>query len=571
MSQTPFFSAFENANGIAFDSNSQIIISGNSIHHGGPAPELTKTSALKLLQGHVVNEAIFSKELGSRCMENTRVTARDTITDWIEHGDEKLMWVSGPAGSGKSTIALSIAEACDAQGWLASSFFFLIPAARPDDGGLNSSRSLDPRRFVSTLAYQLLLHPRMVNVQQHILDAVKAGPAIFNMGSKFLLEALILNPLRKCVGNDPHLSSWPTIIIIDALDICGEDAIQMLDLIIHALNDPAFPFRVLLSSRPNFWIQSSLSKQGQGLTTKLFLDDSFDPNGDIRRYFEVKFAEIWARYSRLPANWPGEEVIRLLTQKASGQFVFAFTILAYIESGARHPGEMLERVLGWPSTTDVENPFASPLDSMYTSILESSNGPSSLPVKWLHAIISSPLRGLPARVVKQFLESVDSEEQYVLETLSPLVRAPVVDDGPAEYIFYHADLKDFLLCRPRCTTLYVDANDRHRFLLDRYVAMLKHKGPEVAVDEEDRDFFLKHLVPLIPQFEAWNTNVGPEKTYIKPEDYITCDAGWWAQTLLDHLGMDTSVVKVIHSSIHCWVRFSLCLRAPNTVVDILFS
>ncbi|TEB20245.1 hypothetical protein FA13DRAFT_1645116, partial [Coprinellus micaceus] len=49
------------------------------------------------------------------CHEETRVAIREDIVSWIEHGEEdeepkKIMWLSGPAGSGKTAIAGSVAE-----------------------------------------------------------------------------------------------------------------------------------------------------------------------------------------------------------------------------------------------------------------------------------------------------------------------------------------------------------------------------------------------------------------------------------------------------------------------------
>jgi adenylylsulfate kinase-like enzyme len=79
-------------------------------------------------------------------MENTCQPVIAEIVQWINGGsDHPICWLNGPAGSGKSAIAQTVAELCSRHNRLGVGFFFLRGAGRRSDF----------THFLSTLAYQL--------------------------------------------------------------------------------------------------------------------------------------------------------------------------------------------------------------------------------------------------------------------------------------------------------------------------------------------------------------------------------------------------------------------------------
>ncbi|TEB30448.1 hypothetical protein FA13DRAFT_1630805, partial [Coprinellus micaceus] len=103
-----------------------------------------------ILQGHTAPNAMHtSKAMSSigQCDEGTRVKTLTKVNDWIHAppGTLALFCMTGAAGSGKTAIALTIADYCDSDGTLAASFFF-----SSSDDTRNSCL-----RLVSTIAYQL--------------------------------------------------------------------------------------------------------------------------------------------------------------------------------------------------------------------------------------------------------------------------------------------------------------------------------------------------------------------------------------------------------------------------------
>jgi hypothetical protein len=120
----------------------------------------------------------------------------------------QLLWLSGPAGSGKTAIAGSVAESCNIGDILAASFFFSSYAPSP--------QRCSKRYLVPTLVYQLLQHDGLEIMEEHVARAIQRDPAIFGKRLKEQFESLILKPLRRV--NKQLSGEIPRAIIIDGVD-----------------------------------------------------------------------------------------------------------------------------------------------------------------------------------------------------------------------------------------------------------------------------------------------------------------------------------------------------------------
>ncbi|RXW17731.1 hypothetical protein EST38_g8130 [Candolleomyces aberdarensis] len=423
-----------------------------------------------------------------KCHPETRVAVQDEIVSWILHGDEeeeprKVLWITGPAGGGKTAIMGSIADTCHKKGLLACGFFFSSFAG--------SANRRTKTCLIATLAYQLVQHDALRDVGERILSCVERNPVIFERQLEVQVDQLLLQPLREC-RRVPDAPSWPKVIVIDGLDECetekyddlarsprvaprtkeAEQA-EILSALLNATNDPSFPFRIIIASRPEPAIQSFFTDIAHHTTRKIFLDDKYNPDADMSLFLESKFADIRRQY-QLSASWPSDDVKRTLVQNASGQFIYVATAIRFIEGPSAPPQKLLDQVLELQVTDASTNPFV-PLDALYTHILNSSSNPL-LTVRWLRTIFEGLLDSISggpssARFVQLFLESSPGEASYVFRGLNSLVSIPPVDDHASPYSLFHKSLTDFMKDSSRSGSLYVD--DPFRLYDDHYVQVWK--------------------------------------------------------------------------------------------------
>ena len=325
-----------------------------------------------------------------KCHEETRKAVQEDIFGWSGSCGEpgEVLWLTGPAGAGKSAIMGTISDKFKKAGQLAATFFFSSYAG--------TAERMSKRGFVTTLAYQLQRHPYFKDrLSRRMMAAIRDDPTIVKMSLQEQMEVLILQPLRVSEGLDRSALHTPIVIIVDGVDECGEDhydvpsrsrkhdQVEVLSVLLQAAQDPAFPFRIIIASRPETWIRGFFTTVGPRGVTEIFLDEKYDPDDDIRLFLKSKFADLCRRYGLDPSTWPSEEAITKLVQDASGQFIYVATVLRFIDAPPQSPQTQLEVVLNIKRSTS-SNPFSA-LDDLYTSILQSSPSPS-VTIVWLKAL-----------------------------------------------------------------------------------------------------------------------------------------------------------------------------------------
>ncbi|KDR74797.1 hypothetical protein GALMADRAFT_26562, partial [Galerina marginata CBS 339.88] len=266
-----------------------------------------------------------------KCHPNTRVAVLNKIMDWIHGTDpetrnELIMWLYGPAGSGKSAIARSIAELCEVEGILAATYFF-----SRFDLTRNHGRSL-----IATIAYQVSLC--FPDIRDRIAGAINHDPFIFSRSLKSQIYSLITEPLQgRIEAGYFNIPNAPRIIVIDGLDECEDmdSQIKILDAISQACRQHQLPFIFLVASRPEPDIRTAfcfgyLSQ----ISTRNPLDDDYLQSEDVRLFLCDKFSEIKNSHpfrAQIPAIWPSENALKALVNKSSGQFIYASTVVKFVK------------------------------------------------------------------------------------------------------------------------------------------------------------------------------------------------------------------------------------------------
>ncbi|KAJ3535448.1 hypothetical protein NMY22_g6485 [Coprinellus aureogranulatus] len=412
-------------------------------------------TTIKDLQQHIVEDALHNSDQrcdAPACYPETRKAVQADILSWITNGyqdDEpkKIMWLSGPAGSGKTAIAGSIAETCEEEGLLAGSFFFSCFR-----GAVETSSK---RGVVATMAYSFLQHESLQCLQFSILSSIDKDPSIFRRRLREQCKTLLLRPfhlLRSALDQ----RSIPQVIILDGVDeikaalsrnteLIGRqadeaDQLEVLSALLQAAQDPRFPFRILVVSRPERVIQEFFATQANHITRQLHLDKDYNADSDIALFLRAKLSRIRHRYG-LPASWANDGVVEKLVNDASGQFVYADTVIRFLESADAGLQVRLDCVLGLDARRDVLRPFAK-LDALYTHIIHQSPDPI-LAAEWIRHI-GDDLTDDSAFFLRHSLEEEVGQSYRLLENLSSLLYTPPADDLEGQYELYHKSLIDFL-------------------------------------------------------------------------------------------------------------------------------
>ncbi|KDR79589.1 hypothetical protein GALMADRAFT_19964, partial [Galerina marginata CBS 339.88] len=299
-----------------------------------------------------------------KCHPNTRVAMivySDSKYPEDKSMNSLILWLYGPAGSGKSAIAQTIADLLSKEKYLLASYFF-----SRFDSTRNHERSIIP-----TIAYQLATN--IPQVKDLVCAAIDADPLLFTRSLAAQTTSLIVEPLQYL--NDSGYFNEPKplrVVIVDGLDECDDrkGQLDILRTISDSFHQYRLPLLFLIASRPEHDIfHAFASGHLRDLSSRLALDDEYMPSADIELFLADSFNSIKETHpfkSQIPPEWPGPEVLQQLVGKSSGQFIYAATVVKFVESTRHKPANRLEIILGLrPPVRDL--PFAE-LDALYHQI-----------------------------------------------------------------------------------------------------------------------------------------------------------------------------------------------------------
>jgi hypothetical protein len=290
------------------------------------------------------------------CLQNTRRNIINDIMEWIADGSneaKKVLWVYGLAGTGKSTLSNTMAQILRRLHRLGAFFFF--------------NRDIPQRNFatlIRTLACQLaMFDTRFCAV---ISRVVATNENIAAMPLEFQFENLLSANALKSV----EWSGGPIVLIIDALDECGSEADREILLQVPSKGFSGLPsfIRIMVVSRQEQDIQRVLGSHSHLCRYPLDID-SVTNRDDVLEYIRHRLEEIRMKNGRLGDDWPGEDKISSLANRAGGLFIWASTACLYIKSYA--PNQRLSELVNKQPEGNSSGPFAH-LDSLYETGLHSA-------------------------------------------------------------------------------------------------------------------------------------------------------------------------------------------------------
>ena len=409
----------------------------------------------------------YENQRHRRCLPDTRVELLQEIMDWTTgNSSQYIFWLKGRAGTGKSTIALTIAQSLNQQGALSASFFF-------KRGGGDLARS---RKTISTIVFQLAFQSGLLG--GFVCDALREDP---NLGDSASLSEqyhkLLLHPLQKAQKSASGSLSF--VVVLDALDEC--DDFNDVRLLLHLLGNTqdmlGLGLRLLVTSRPEVPIRLGFQNLKHIAYHELALHDvpRAIVDRDIKLFIAYELAQIQADRG-LPGSWPGDDRIQTITMRADGLFIYAATVCRFVNGPRQvNPSVRLEQVCrgsgGKHKSTDA-------LDEMYLMILKSSmsddfsaDEEQEVTARLRHVVGSVVLllNNLSAAELGRLLfpsaSTGGAVVQDTLDSLHAILDVPKDLQKPIQ--MQHLSFRDFLVDRTRCSDnrFHVDQQEGHRNLL----------------------------------------------------------------------------------------------------------
>ncbi|KAF8884418.1 hypothetical protein CPB84DRAFT_1850655 [Gymnopilus junonius] len=426
------------------------MVGGTSYDH---SPTSATEKALKLLRSRIAAGAFHDSAErcdAPKCHPHTREAILNEILDWEENdcgvGAHPFLWLYGPAGSGKTSIAQTIAEILHKQGGLAASFFF----------GRTSVGRNDDSRLIATLAYQLTLSiPELSN---DILLALSWDPAIFDKSLETQLEKLVLDGLDECNGSKAQ----------------G----HVLSVLHGAVCNSHLPLSFLFASRPEHEIRNFFNQPEVNLTARrLVLDDKYRPDADIAIFLHARFEDIKSNHpsaSHITSLWPSHSDIERLIRKASGQFIYVSTVMKFVESPNHWPSDRLDVIFGLTSP-GTNTPFAD-LDALYTHILSSVGDIDRVRQIFAFLLLRESDFDADMNAIEDFLRLRRGQLDMLLKDLHSVIYVPLPSRRWESLRLFHASLGDFLLDRTRSGRFFLDPEEAHSRMARYSIRYLKYSS-----------------------------------------------------------------------------------------------
>ncbi|EKM52761.1 uncharacterized protein PHACADRAFT_211974 [Phanerochaete carnosa HHB-10118-sp] len=410
----------------------------------------------------------------SVCEGQTRSETLNTVYQWflpdqaglrmpevvlqLPRADARVFLLSGVAGSGKSTIAQTVAQWCSERGYLGASFFC----------SRDNRECSDFQMIFPTIAYQLgLFFPEF---QHKIVEVMKREPHIQTTLVSHQLKRLIVDPLRK-------LPTFPPcVVVIDALDECKDD--HATSLIVRALSEHVsslLPLKILLTSRPTPNITYGFRSTGLLNTTQHIILHEVPPNTterDIGIFLQKRMADIRERYG-LGRSWPSAKQVARLVKLSDKLFIYAATVIRYIEdTSASDPDGRLRLLLEGQGmlSAGAAIPFHQ-LDNLYLQVLKSAHPDTTRELKLRLKITLGTLVLIRDRLSLNAIDKLMLLEHGAARTTLTHLQSIVVipDDDNAVISLIHHSFQDFLTDATRChdPDLLVNPALQHRFIAQR--------------------------------------------------------------------------------------------------------
>ncbi|KAF8653625.1 hypothetical protein AX16_003777 [Volvariella volvacea WC 439] len=285
-------------------------------------------------------------------------------------GSPGILMLTGPVGTGKSTIALQVCNDLNNEHprLLIGTFFFWR-----NDGDRNSLKC-----FVATIAYRIAVV--MPEVGRIMEDIISRDPSILDSTIEHQWNSLVIEPLCRALAGVLPCATHRPLIVIDGLDECksSSDHQQLLQLLITFLEHGLGKwFAFLVASRPESHITSEVEylitqRPSYFRSPSLMLAETEESRADMKLILDTRFNGIYHRRRLVIGShqWPPSGAVEHIIDLSKGQFIYVLTIVRWLEDDDGDPIRRLQVI--FDASNDEKARAFAPLDMLYNLILESA-------------------------------------------------------------------------------------------------------------------------------------------------------------------------------------------------------
>jgi len=393
---------------------------------------------------------VHDAQLNTGCMSGTRESILSEIREWIKNpAAHQICWLTGKAGSGKSSIAKTICVGAERDSAiLLGGSFFCSRSSR-----LAAQR--DVRCVIPTLVQ--LLAQRSTVFRNTLFETI--DPDVQHKEVAVQIEKLFYTPLLALKG-----FCEPILFVIDALDECGGETCdgmlndrtshEIVTSMLEALtsltrSDTKLLVKFLITSRPETQIRdTSLSDTNYTKILRLHAVGREAVDGDIHRYITESLNTKLFRKPKIRERFTEREV-QDLVRLCDGLFIVASTALKHtFGAGFDAAANRFESLIN-NSRDNLEARAAAPLDEVYAVILADAAGPYGSEATGLLAlqqILSSILSARVTLSITSLGDLLKLDVRAYLSHLHAVVYVPEDDDEPGLRTV-HASFGDYLFDR----------------------------------------------------------------------------------------------------------------------------
>ncbi|KAF6742241.1 WD40-repeat-containing domain protein [Ephemerocybe angulata] len=380
------------------------------------------------------------------CTPGTRVDIIHSILTWandLSSESPSVYWMFGPAGSGKSTIAFTVARRFELTGDETDTIRL--------GGNFLCSRLFDETRTVTqivpTIVYHLALRCAAFAETLRVagnFDAIDQGPAT-------QLKELLVDPWcksRPLKDEDGLPNPGRYLIVVDALDeMEGTDGSEFLRALLDVIRENKLPgLKFFITSRSDPDLVARVEAFERKEWCRLQDVEREVVRGDIAKYLQTN----------LPHFKNSREMDQLLTF-SGGLFICAVTLVRHL---GRLQGHEQRRVIAslFSGSPDLQNSTLSAtrlLDVLYNQILSEAFAEFDTDLRFdrlriLHTFLSTPERTTTTTVAPLLFSddsmvdtSAFSSAAVVNDVLSRL-HAVLYTDEKQLVLSYHKSFTDFV-------------------------------------------------------------------------------------------------------------------------------